>query len=120
MCLRIISFPITYIASALVLHSNVFEVQITINEATGIPNSFTKMILCHYQMLGVEEPIVVLPKLESYSTQQTPPDPTNREYERTQRCVFDHKRAFCLPLTRQTLSNLADYALSIEVSMFFM
>ena len=69
-------------------------------------------------MLGVEEPIVVLPKLESFSTQQAPPDPTNREYERSQRCVFDHKRAFCLPLTRQTLCNLSDYALSIEVSFF--
>ncbi|CDS39782.1 kinesin [Echinococcus multilocularis] len=94
---------------------NVLEVRVTIHEAIGIPHSFAKMILCHYQMLGVEEPIVVLPKRESFSAQAPPLDPTIREYERAERCVFDHKRTFHLPLNRQTLNSLADYALSIEV-----
>ncbi|KAL5104500.1 hypothetical protein TcWFU_007168 [Taenia crassiceps] len=93
---------------------NVLEVRVAIQEATGIPHSFAKMILCHYEMLGVEEPIVVLPKRESFSV-QAPPDPTTREYERTERCVFDHRRVFHLPLNRQTLNSLADYALSVEV-----
>ncbi|VUZ51670.1 unnamed protein product [Hymenolepis diminuta] len=93
---------------------NILELRVSIREAVGIPNTFTKMILCHYQMLGAEEPIVVLPKLKSSATQE-PPDPTNMDYESTQRCTFDHKRIFRFPLTRQTLSNLADCALSIEV-----
>ncbi|VDM33968.1 unnamed protein product [Hydatigera taeniaeformis] len=93
---------------------NVLEVRVAIHEAIGVPHSFGGMILCHYQMLGLEEPIVVLPKRESFSG-QTPPDPTTREYERTERCVFDHRRVFHLPLNRQTLNSLADYALSIEV-----
>ncbi|KAM3173851.1 hypothetical protein ACTXT7_011744 [Hymenolepis weldensis] len=93
---------------------NILELQVSIREAVGIPNTFTKMILCHYQMLGAEEPIVVLPKLKSFATQK-PPDPTNLDYESTQRCMFDHKRIFRFPLTRHTLSNLADCALSIEV-----
>ncbi|KAM7538128.1 hypothetical protein Aperf_G00000078047 [Anoplocephala perfoliata] len=96
------------------LGGNVLELRVSIREAVGIPNAFTKKILCNYQMLGVEEPIVVLPKLESFLT-QAPPDPTNLEYEYTQRCLFDHQRVFRLPLTRQTLSDLADYALSVEV-----
>ncbi|KAL5969668.1 Kinesin-like protein KIF13A [Taenia solium] len=96
------------------LGGNVLEVRVAIHEAVGIPHSFAKMILCHYQMLGVEEPIVVLPKRESFSV-QAPPDPTTREYERTERCVFDHRRVFHLPLNRQVLNSLADYALAVEV-----
>lgn len=98
---------------------NVLEVRVAIHEATGIPHSFAKMILCHYQMLGVEEPIVVLPKRESFSV-QAPLDPTTREYEHTERCVFDHRRVFHLPLNRQTLNSLVDYALSVEVRRLHM
>nr|CDS26109.1 kinesin [Hymenolepis microstoma] len=93
---------------------NILELRVSIREAVGVPTTFTKMILCHYQMLGVEEPIVVLPKLESFAT-QGPPDPTNLDYESSQCCTFDHRRIFRLPLTRRVLFSLADYVLSIDV-----
>uniref|UniRef100_A0A0R3TWU3 DUF3694 domain-containing protein n=1 Tax=Rodentolepis nana TaxID=102285 RepID=A0A0R3TWU3_RODNA len=93
---------------------NILELRVSIKEAVGIPNTFTKMILCHYQMLGVEEPIVILPKLESPGIQGLP-DPTNLDYESSQRCTFGHMRIFHLPLTRQVLSCLAVYVLSIDV-----
>ncbi|VDD76029.1 unnamed protein product [Mesocestoides corti] len=93
---------------------NVLEVKVTIREATGIPNSFSRKILCHYQMLGHEEPVVVLPKPDCFAGYTTT-DPGGQEYERTQRCTFDHTRCFQLPLARETLKQLAHYALSIEV-----
>lgn len=93
---------------------NILELQVSIREAVGVPNTFTKMILCHYQMLGVEEPIVVLPNLESFANQGLP-DPTKLDYESSQCCTFGHKRIFRLPLTRQVLASLANYILSIDV-----
>lgn len=94
------------------------EVSITIHQAAGIPSSFSNTILCHYNLFWLKEPVVVLPRRESFRPQHKVPDPTGpSEFERTQRCTFDHTNTFQLPINNQTLSQLADSALSIEVRM---
>nr|VZI47801.1 unnamed protein product [Spirometra erinaceieuropaei] len=75
------------------------------------------MILCHYHIFCADEPIVVLPKLESFSRVdglQSAEDQA-QEFERTQKCIFDHTQSFQVALSNDLIERLSESAVSVEV-----
>ncbi|VDL89350.1 unnamed protein product [Schistocephalus solidus] len=96
----------------------IVNIGVRIVRASGIPSSFSKMILCHYHIFCADEPIVVLPKLESFSRAEGAHSAEDQaqEFERTQKCIFDHTQSFQVTLSNDLIERLGESAVSVEVS----